>query len=302
MLITILKFYSSGKILLSGEYLVLDGAVGLGLPCNYGQYLEVLPGLDNTHKWISYNADGTIWFTAVFSINLQQIITTNDIEKAKTLQKLLQFISKNNQEVLQYSLTFTTTLDFDKDWGLGSSSTLINNLSQWSGVDAFSLLNHSFGGSGYDVAVARANAPILFTKQNAQVSWQQVVVDYPFADQLWFVYLNRKQNSREGIKAYKKTSVSVADIQAISAISKELVQVSHIDDFCRLLNAHDRILTRVLHRKTVQQTLFPDYKGCVKSLGAWGGDFVLAVGDNAPEYFASKGYKTIVAYKQFIKI
>ena len=34
-------FYSNGKLLITGEYLVLDGAKALALPTKYGQYLTV---------------------------------------------------------------------------------------------------------------------------------------------------------------------------------------------------------------------------------------------------------------------
>ncbi|PIZ07449.1 MAG: GHMP kinase, partial [Flavobacteriaceae bacterium CG_4_10_14_0_8_um_filter_34_31] len=34
-------FYGNGKLLLTSEYLVLDGAKALAIPTKYGQYLEV---------------------------------------------------------------------------------------------------------------------------------------------------------------------------------------------------------------------------------------------------------------------
>ena len=34
-------FYSNGKLLLTGEYVVLDGATALAIPTKYGQYLEI---------------------------------------------------------------------------------------------------------------------------------------------------------------------------------------------------------------------------------------------------------------------
>jgi hypothetical protein len=39
-----------------------------------------------------------------------------------------------------------TQLTFPKKWGLGTSSSLINNIAQWLQVDAFKLLKTSFGG------------------------------------------------------------------------------------------------------------------------------------------------------------
>ncbi len=37
------NFYSRGKLLLTGEYVVLDGALALALPTKFGQSLKVQP-------------------------------------------------------------------------------------------------------------------------------------------------------------------------------------------------------------------------------------------------------------------
>jgi hypothetical protein len=50
---------------------------------------------------------------------------------------------------------------------------------------------------------------------------------------------------------------------------------------------------------TIKESLFSDFDGIIKSLGAWGGDFVMAA-DHPAEYFAAKGYETIVAYEDMI--
>ena len=42
-----------------------------------------------------------------------------------------------------------------------------------------------------------------------------------------------------------------------------------------------------------------DYEGQIKSLGAWGGDFILAAGPvNSKKYFYDKGYNTVLNYKE----
>ena len=38
-------FTANGKLLLSGEYTILDGAYGIGLPARFGQELRVFNGL-----------------------------------------------------------------------------------------------------------------------------------------------------------------------------------------------------------------------------------------------------------------
>ena len=53
---------------------------------------------------------------------------------------------------------------------------------------------------------------------------------------------------------------------------------------------------------TVKECLFPDYKGTVKSLGAWGGDFVLAISEteDIPNYFLSKGFDICIPYDEIV--
>ena len=42
-----MEFYSNGKLLISGEYFVLDGAKCLALPCKKGQLLKIKPNTFN---------------------------------------------------------------------------------------------------------------------------------------------------------------------------------------------------------------------------------------------------------------
>ena len=36
-------------------------------------------------------------------------------------------------------------------------------------------------------------------------------------------------------------------------------------------------MSELLDTKTIKELLFPDFSGTIKSLGAWGGDFVLVL-------------------------
>jgi len=57
-----MKFYSNGKILITGEYFVLNGALSLAVPTVYGQYLEINDNDSNIINWTSYNKNKEIWF------------------------------------------------------------------------------------------------------------------------------------------------------------------------------------------------------------------------------------------------
>ncbi len=65
-----------------------------------------------------------------------------------------------------------------------------------------------------------------------------------------------------------------------------------------LLKRHESLLSKTLNIPTVKKLLFPDFAGAIKSLGAWGGDFVLVASEDNPEaYFKSKGFDTIITYE-----
>jgi len=59
-------FYSHGKLLISAEYAVLDGAQALALPTKFGQKLKVESTSGNLIHWKSISNCGKIWFETEF--------------------------------------------------------------------------------------------------------------------------------------------------------------------------------------------------------------------------------------------
>lgn len=200
-------------------------------------------------------------------------------------------------------LEIATHLGFPKDWGLGSSSTLINNIANWAEIDPYSLLEQTFGGSGYDLACAANNKPIVYQLINDKATVEKVDFKVPFSDKLFFVYLDKKQNSRDAIKNYRAQSFDKDIlIDSISTITEKTIKSQSLLEFELLIKEHEALLSNVLKIKTVQENLFSDYTyGVVKSLGGWGGDFVLATGTKkTPEYFKSKGFNIVIPYQEMI--
>ena len=154
------NFHANGKLLLTGEYFILDGAVGLALPTKFGQSLTVEPSTEKGIFWKSIDNENKVWFEAKFNEQLEIIETTND-EVAKTLQSILQ-----KSQIPNLKSQITTKLDFPNNWGLGSSSTLISLVAQWTKTDPYALLEKTFGGSGYDIACATAKSAITFQIPN----------------------------------------------------------------------------------------------------------------------------------------
>jgi hypothetical protein len=78
--------------------------------------------------------------------------------------------------------------------------------------------------------------------------------------------------------------------------------VKTLDSFKALIEEHEDLIGGLVNLPTAKQALFKDYSGSVKSLGAWGGDFVLAIGDeDTPAYFQAKGYNTVIPFNDMIK-
>lgn len=299
-------FYSNGKLLLTGEYLVLDGAKALALPTKMGQNLQVVTHDKPTISWKSFDADGTIWFED--ELELDAIINYKEAAESSVKNTLLTILHHAHllqpsffQETVGYQIE--TALTFPKKWGLGTSSTLINNLAQWLKIDAFELLNNSFGGSGYDIACAQNDTPIFYRLENQKPNVTPLDFQPEFASNLYFVYLNQKQSSKNAIAAYynKKHEKLKQNIANINKLSDAVATAKNIKPFANALQLHENELSAILELLTVQEALFSDFDGVVKSLGAWGGDFILAIALEDPTaYFSSKGYSTVIPYKEMI--
>ncbi len=305
-----MNFYSNGKLLITGEYTVLDGAKALAIPTQFGQTMEIIPIENPFIHWESYNEKNEVWlecFLDIADFKLIKIIqNTASINENSVirLQSILKEIKKLNPDFLkdETGVLVINKLNFPNNWGLGSSSTLINNLANWAKVDAYQLLQNTFGGSGYDIACAQNNSPIVFQLINNQPTIEVVHFNPIFKNQLYFIHLNKKQDSQEGIEQYRRNQKNIiSEIVEISTISDEILKVSTLIDFEKLIAQHEQIISKIINQKTIQQTLFADYFGQIKSLGAWGGDFILATGnENTANYFKQKGFETVIPFEQMI--
>lgn len=299
-------FYSNGKLLLTGEYVVLDGAKALAVPTQSGQWLRVVPVEKNGLHWKSLDANGSCWFETHIEWNeLEKPSSDAQLSVRTTLLHILQQAQQLNPAFLKNSdgILVTTALSFPKKWGLGTSSTLINNIAQWAQVDAYRLLFDSFGGSGYDIACAQHDTAVIYSLVNENPVVRPVVLDPRCKAQLYFVYLNQKQSSKESIAAYYKKQHRLANhAQEISTITEALLEDTGYENWVEQLQKHEIILSNVLEMQTVQEAYFPDFSGFVKSLGGWGGDFVLVLSQTDPtDYFLEKGYHTVLRYTDLIK-
>ncbi|WP_369997176.1 GYDIA family GHMP kinase [Winogradskyella sp.] len=300
-------FRSNGKLLITGEYVVLDGAKALALPTKYGQSLNVEDNDVNSIVWKSYDEHNEIWFEDEFYSNeiatSQKIETRNDI--SSRLIQILKATQELNPNFLNSSQGYniTTHQDFNRNWGLGTSSTLINNIANWAKVDAYELLEKTFGGSGYDIACAQHHSPITYQlTKDLEPNIELVEFNPKFKNNLYMVYLNQKQNSRDGIKVYKGLNrVDNSIIKKVNQITESMISCESLSNFNSLIAEHEHLIAELIGQEPVKAKLFHDFEGAIKSLGAWGGDFVLVTSETDPtDYFKHKGFETVIPFDKMV--
>ncbi len=298
------EFYSHGKLLLTSEYAVLDGALALAIPTKSGQSLKVTAEKTNTLQWKSFDRTNNIWFEAVFKVSDDNLslTKTSDSAIAERLKNIFEAANKLSKSKLDLGgCKVETHLEFDRQWGLGTSSTLINNIANWLHIDAYALLINTFGGSGYDIACAQNDTPILYQLTHDGPEVQTADLNWPFTEQLYFVYLNQKQNSRTGIANYKARQQSNSNTtDELSSITRAILESNSLTEFERLIKNHNQIISQLIGQEPVSG-LFRDFNGSLKNLGAWGGDFILVSSQTDPTpYFDERGYHIVIPFKEMI--
>ncbi|SFE98235.1 GYDIA family GHMP kinase [Sunxiuqinia elliptica] len=292
-----------GKLLLTAEYFVLQGAKAIALPLQYGQRMDVSEGRQaDVVSWKAFMQEG-LWFSCDFQLPYLKIIHSSDAEKAVILQDALKAILKMNPQFkLNGGLDIHTKIDFHNQWGLGSSSTLIANLATWAGVDPFQLNEQIFNGSGFDIACASADGPIFYEKDKKP---QRIELDYPFLDNLYFIYSGSKKSTRNEVRRFLRDgAVTEAQLSEVNGISEEIANTRDLADFQRLIVQHEALVSGLLNSPTVKSSYFSDFNGEVKSLGAWGGDFYLVatpMDDRCVlKYFKEKGLRVVFPWKELV--
>lgn len=301
---------SNGKLMISGEYLVLAGAKSLAMPVKYGQSLHVnsKPHHEIQICWSSYEK-GKKWLELLFrgpslEISKESKLNQESFKHAIRLRKILLAAKQVNNKFLSESLAWqaASDIEFDMEWGLGSSSTLISNIASWAQANPYSISFKVSGGSAYDIACARSNSPILYT-YNGKGNMPEIeacAFNPVFASGLYFVFSGKKQRSEDSLKKFDASKTDANDIAAISNITEQMLAVNQLSEFMQLMEAHEQIVSKYTATLPVKERHFKDFPGAIKSLGAWGGDFLLAASES-PEsdvfiFFQQKGLNTVIPF------
>jgi mevalonate kinase len=303
MINSVKSYYSNGKLLLTGEYLVMHGAKALAIPVKYGQSINITEySGDNKLIWIA-NEHGNEWFKAVFSSKTLKIEESSDDDIGKRLHKVIteakllnpNFIDENSGYLVE------SDLNFNRNWGLGTSSTLINNIALWANVDPFCLHWNVSNGSGYDIACAGSPSPLIYQLNNHNPVIKYITFNPLYKNNVFFIYLEKKQDSATSIELIDKKLLFYSnEIDIISQLTIKFINATSIFDIIPILHEHETLISSLLNIPLIQDKLFPDFPGIVKSLGAWGGDFVMALSSMdkiAVElYFRNKGFPIVIPF------
>lgn len=306
-----LFFRSPGKILLTGEYFILDGARSIALPTSLGQSLRVrhAPSFHPRLRWRSLDERGDPWLEAEFEFWHFGVLGGGGPpdERVRHLQAVLRAARGLNIHFLRdgTDVFAETRLEFPLDWGLGSSSTLVFNVARWARVPPLELFSRVHEGSGYDVACAEAGSPILYRRSGRRPSWEPLPFRPSFGGGLHFVHLGTKKRTTESIGHYRSAGPFPPSTTArVSAITERVAGSRSLDEFRRLMEEHEDVVSGSLGLPKAKDLHFRDFPGSVKSLGAWGGDFVLAASRlgraETARYFGERGFPVCVPYAEFV--
>lgn len=295
------RFRAPGKLLLTGEYAVLDGALAFAVPTKLGQTLEVESDREGeVIQWNAFHQDA-LWLEVTLQTGSLKVLSTNNEKAAAFVVRLLKAVAQKNPELCTQPLRITTQLEFPAHYGLGSSSTLITNIAQWARIDPYLLNEEVLGGSGYDIAVALHGSALTYQRTIGDRKVVEVEFQPDFLKDLLFLPLNEKQDSREGIARYRNRPYSSKLIANLSEITNSALKCTDINEFSNLMQVHEAQLSSFLGLKTVKQQRFSEIPVFVKSLGAWGGDFIMTQRFSGFEdYFREMGFSTVFSWDDLI--
>ena len=282
-------FRARGKLLISGEYLVLSGARALAVPLKFGQVMQLEKICARFIQWASEDSSG-VWFRAVIDSGTLKVVSPGKDPggregTAEFLEKLLGQARVLNPAFIEpgQGWNVRVTADYPLEWGLGSSSSLISLVAEWAGINAAALHKSVSNGSGYDIACASSPGPLMYQLRHGDAGntlnevVSPVITGPALKEHAYFAWLGIKQDSQREVEKFKASAeFSNEDIMRISELSLAIGNADRTEELCRLIHEHEALLSRILQRDVLKRS-FPDFPGAVKSLGAWGGDFAMFV-------------------------
>ncbi|MCB8999087.1 MAG: hypothetical protein H6540_03320 [Bacteroidales bacterium] len=77
------------------------------------------------------------------------------------------------------------------------------------------------------------------------------------------------------------------EIREIDAITDGMLACTELREFRHLMREHENIISKLLGIPSISEKQLNDFNGDIKSLGAWGGDFIMLATDMPRDYVIS---------------
>lgn len=337
-------YHARGKLLLTGEYVVMHGALALACPTRRGQSMYMAPHRPACIHWKAFTPRGDVWLAVEWNcLGMIKEITkeagnqflepeglmpskllvlqnkgagteaaVSRLESWITHAMLLshqtnpEYFHDQIDRVKAEGISVETYLEFEREWGLGSSSSLISLLAQWWGCRPMELHAATQGGSGYDQACATASGPIHYQllAPALRPHAQPIAFQPDFHEHLLFVYTGKKQSTDHSIRQFGQRSTAAETcLQEISECTHQLTFATDLKTFMEIMHRHERIMSGLLGEEPIQSARFSGFPGQTKSLGAWGGDFILAATsepEHAKVFLTNNGFSVIFAFHELL--
>lgn len=307
------SFYAPGKILLNGEYTVLVGFEGMALPVKCGQWLDswifnTPPNGADTLYYQALDENEQPWFQ--LNISLEELLPSSEISSedksvSDTFLKMLNMVPESFFEPGK-SIRLVTRLEFNRNSGLGSSSTFVALMSQFFRLNPHEVQAQLFGGSGYDVAIAQVQKPLIFWKNPQGVHFRPWKLSSSLTQQWHIVFWGEKVNSRNSSAAVKETLDQLSgdtaykmQLEKILSLTRDAQDIPTLETSLEIMQM---FLSQLLGLETPYQSLQmkPVSQGLCKWLGAWGGDMLLVNKKILQEYPSIFKNKTVVAWNDWV--
>jgi mevalonate kinase len=222
------------------------------------------------------------WLSCRFDLPTFQVLDL-ELQSNEEVNRLKQIFQKADLShwKIGKSYRIETKLDFDRVYGLGSSSTLITLMSKYLNLNALQLQFDVFGGSGYDAAVGMIKKPIVYWLTEDDSNWQFWEMKTELSENWEVVFLGKKMDSRKSIAEVQDALNEIAEDEFYTAQFDHILKLTrYASDKLSMeasLEMYQKLLSESIHLDTPYVTLeiLPVNGGLCKWLGAWGGDMIL---------------------------
>ena len=289
-----MNFTAHGKLLLTGEYAITQSARGVAMPTSFGQHLSLESHQGSEHVlWEALDHENQLWFTAGFNREGHVLHSSSEAIARKLLAFLAPVLHSNAWNA---SVRVQTKVDFPRLWGLGTSSTLCALLAQWAEIDPLSYRD-LHGGSGYDLVCAQASGSISYALIDGEPEVYRVQLP-KVLQSVVFVYRGEKQQTDSSLQLVDSKPFSLVQCEEISQLSEAFLRADSLDELESIIEQHELLIANHLGLERAIEGPFQGIHGQAKSLGGWGGDFVMLTRfEENRQWLDSNGFNTIIPFE-----